>query len=111
MKGLKVAEQEDTFVVKKIVDERIVEGSYVYRYRVEWQSYQGQDTWEPYNNMKGRGDDAIAEFKDSRGLPWVSGGGACGRGRGVVRVVVVDAQRHQHKNLHKSRRRNEEEEE
>ena len=49
MKGLEVAEQEDIFVVKKIVDERIVEGSY--EYRVEWQGYQGQDTWEPYNNI------------------------------------------------------------
>ena len=101
MKGLEVAEQEDIFVVKKIVDERIVEGSY--EYRVEWQGYQGQDTWEPYNNIKGRGDDAIALFKDSRGLPWMSGGGARGRGRGRKKAATQKPA--------KRRRRNEEEEE
>ena len=109
MKGLEVAEQEDIFVVKKIVDERIVEGSY--EYRVEWQGYQGQDTWEPYNNIKGRGDDAIALFKDSRGLPWMSGGGARGRGRGRDRGRGRGRKKAATQKPAKRRRRNEEEEE
>ena len=111
MKGLEVAEQEDIFVVKKIVDERIVEGSY--EYRVEWQGYQGQDTWEPYNNIKGRGDDAIALFncKGSRGLPWMSGGVARGRGRGRSRGRGRGRKKAATQKPAKRRRRNEEEEE
>ena len=37
-------------------------------FKVAWQGWKGQDTWEPYEHVKGRGDATLQDFKDSRDL-------------------------------------------
>ena len=48
------------YVIDKIVDSRKPEGvvGTAQEYLVQWHGWPRQDTWEPYEHIKGRGDDA-----------------------------------------------------
>ena len=54
----------DVYEIKKIVEERKTAGAY--EYKVVWVGFPGQDTWEPLKHIRGRGDTALKEFKESR---------------------------------------------
>jgi hypothetical protein len=82
LQGLEVAALSDIFVIKKIKEQRVVEGRW--EYRVEWQGYPGQDTWEPIHNIRGG---QTTHLRSSRIVQLVHGrqvgaGGQVGRGRG-----------------------------
>ena len=74
-----MAADASIYVIEKIVASRNPGGvvGTAREYLVQWRGWRGQDTWEPYENIKGRGDDAIAEFL-AREVP--CGRQSCGRG-------------------------------
>ena len=64
---LEVNESNEIYVIEKILDSRAGQGigERAVEYHVAWRGYPNQDTWEPYANIKGRGDDAITQFLQS----------------------------------------------
>ncbi|XP_046847221.1 chromobox protein homolog 1-like [Xenia sp. Carnegie-2017] len=60
---LKQEEEEEDYVVEKIVDERVVDGKH--EYFLKWKGYSSLDnTWEPAENLDC--PDLLEEFKKSR---------------------------------------------
>ena len=71
------------YVIDKIVDSRKPEGvgGAAREYLVQWSGWPGQDTWEPYEHIKGRGDDAITRFLARQVPAGRAGQNTSGRGR------------------------------
>ena len=42
------------YVIEAIVDSRVPSGGTSIEYKVKWRGWQGQDTWEPVSNIRGR---------------------------------------------------------
>ena len=71
------------YVIDKIVDSRKPEGvvGTAREYLVQWRGWPSQDTWEPYEHMAGRGDDAITQFLARQVPTGRAGQNKSGRGR------------------------------
>ena len=66
-KTLEVAEVAEIYVIEAIVDSRVPSGGTSIEYKVKWRGWQGQDTWEPVSNIRGRGDAMINQYVNSIG--------------------------------------------
>jgi hypothetical protein len=65
--GLEVEDEEDIYVVEKILKERKV--GRVTEYFIKWKGHAAStNTWEPYAHIKGRADEALQKFK--KGKSW-----------------------------------------
>ena len=71
------------YVIDKIVDSRKPEGvvGAAREYLVQWRGWPGQDTWEPYEHIAGRGDDVITQFLARQVTTGRAGQNKSGRGR------------------------------
>ena len=58
------AQASEIYEIKEIFGSRLV-GTKI-EYHVKWNGYPDpdEDTWEPLNNIKGRGDAALRKFQD-----------------------------------------------
>ena len=71
------------YVIDKIVDSRKPKGvvGTAREYLVQWRGWPDQDTREPYEHIKGRGDDAITQFLARQVPAGRAGKNKSGRGR------------------------------
>ena len=59
---MEVKEVDEIYYVQSIKAERKLKGK-AKEYLVVWKGHPGGDTWEPLENIKGRADEALEEFK------------------------------------------------
>ena len=63
LQTLEVEARVGVYIIEAITDHRKGSGDeHSVEYRVAWRGYKDQDTWEPYANIKGRGDRAIQDY-------------------------------------------------
>ena len=75
--------KDDRYSVEAIIDQRIVRGGRR-EFLVRWTGYDGEDTWQPAEQMQEDAPEAVQEFLDSR-----SGGALAEPGPGPVPVDEV----------------------
>lgn len=58
-------EGEDSYVLKEIADSQWHQagrGKKFVQYRIIWEGYRSEDSWEPYEMLQGTADEALREF-------------------------------------------------